>query len=103
MVILFRWKIFLRSATILVAHSAIMMSASAFAQTSSSPESRLKSQGITLPEPAKPVGNYVSYVRVGNLLYLAGHGPAPTSQWRGKGKVGTDLTTEQGYLFKGSV
>jgi enamine deaminase RidA (YjgF/YER057c/UK114 family) len=50
-----------------------------------------------LPDAAKPVGNYVSYVRVGNLLYLAGQGPAPTSQWRGKGKVGKDLTTEQGY------
>jgi enamine deaminase RidA (YjgF/YER057c/UK114 family) len=49
---------------------------------------------ILLPAPPKPVGNYVEWVRVGNLLYLAGHGGA---QARGKGKVGRDLTPEQGY------
>ncbi len=75
----------------------VLVSANSFSQTSPSPEARIKDQGITLPDPAKPVGNYVSNVRVGNLLYLAGQGPAPTSQWRGKGKVGRDLTTEEGY------
>jgi enamine deaminase RidA (YjgF/YER057c/UK114 family) len=68
---------------------------SAIAESSPGPEARLKEKGITLPEAGKPVGNYVEYVRVGNLLFLAGHGPSP--QWRGKGKVGKDVTLEQGY------
>jgi enamine deaminase RidA (YjgF/YER057c/UK114 family) len=97
MIIFFRSKIFLRNAFILVTCVAIIKSSNLYAQNSMSPEARLKNQDISLPEPAKPVGNYVSYVRVGNLLYLAGHGPAPTSEWRGKGKVGSDITTEQGY------
>jgi enamine deaminase RidA (YjgF/YER057c/UK114 family) len=57
-------------------------------------EARLKAHNIILPAPGKPVGNYVEWVRVGNLLYLAGHGPS--QQWNGKGKVGKDLTLEQG-------
>ena len=69
----------------------------AFAQNVHNPELKIIEKGITLPDPAKPVGNYVPYVKVGNLLYLAGQGPAPTSQWRGKGKLGRDLTIEQGY------
>ncbi len=47
-----------------------------------------------LPAAPKPVGNYVEWVRVGNLLYLSGHGPS--AQWRGKGKVGGEVSVEQG-------
>lgn len=57
-------------------------------------EQILKEKGIELPEPAKPVANYVTSVRVGNLLFLSGHGP---QQHIPKGKVGKDLTLEQGY------
>jgi enamine deaminase RidA (YjgF/YER057c/UK114 family) len=57
-------------------------------------EARLKELNITLPAPSKPVGNYVEWTRVGNLLFLAGHGPS--AEWRGKeGKVGKDVTVEQ--------
>ncbi|MBA2753175.1 MAG: RidA family protein [Chloroflexia bacterium] len=55
---------------------------------------RLTELGITLPEPVRPVANYVRHVQTGNLLFISGTGPtkaAPT------GKVGTDLTVEQGY------
>ncbi len=55
---------------------------------------RLSELGITLPEPIRPVANYVRHVQTGNLLFISGTGPtkaAPT------GKVGTDLTVEQGY------
>lgn len=97
MVSLFGKQIFLSKATILFACAVVSVSTNTFSQTLISPEARIKDQGISLPDPAKPVGNYVSNVRVGNLLYLAGQGPAPTSQWRGKGKVGRDLTTEEGY------
>jgi hypothetical protein len=37
-------------------------------------EARIKELGITLPPPPKPAGTYVPGVRVGNLLYLSGHG-----------------------------
>ena len=63
-----------------------------------SAEARIKELGLTLPQPPKPLGNYVPGVRVGNLLFLSGHGPlrvdgAPTA----RGKVGRDLSIEDGY------
>lgn len=60
-------------------------------------ESRLKEKGIVLTTPASPIANYVNAVRVGNLLYLAGKGPQRTDNSYIIGKVGHDLTIEQGY------
>jgi enamine deaminase RidA (YjgF/YER057c/UK114 family) len=63
-----------------------------------SAEARIKELGLTLPEPARPVGNYVPGVRVGNLLFLSGHGPVRTAgQPSARGKVGRDLSTEEAY------
>ncbi|HUC32148.1 MAG TPA: RidA family protein [Ilumatobacteraceae bacterium] len=42
-----------------------------------------------------PAGNYVSCVRDGDLLYVGGHGPVNGNEII-RGKVGTDLTLEQG-------
>jgi len=61
-------------------------------------EARIKELGLSLPEPPKPGGNYIPGVRVGNLLYLSGHGPsrvdgAPAA----RGKVGRDLSVEEAY------
>ena len=70
-------------------------------QSPVSAEARIKERHIVLPAPPKPAGNYVEWVRVGNLLYLAGHGPG--QEWIGKGKVGKDLTLEQGYQAARSV
>ena len=60
-------------------------------------EARLKQLGIELPAPPAPVANYVRAVRVGNLLFLAGHGPHTRD---GKiayvGKLGRDLSIEEG-------
>jgi enamine deaminase RidA (YjgF/YER057c/UK114 family) len=67
----------------------------AFAQTASSAEARLKELNITLPPVPAPVANYVDSVRVGNLLFLAGNTAPP--DWKYKGKLGRDLTIEQGY------
>ena len=56
-------------------------------------EQRLKELKIELPEPVKPVATYVRYLQTGNLIFISGTGPtasAPT------GKVGKDLTIEQG-------
>jgi enamine deaminase RidA (YjgF/YER057c/UK114 family) len=61
-------------------------------------ETRLKEKNITLPQPATPVANYVGAVRVGNLLFVSGHGPLRSEgKPPVKGKVGRELTVEQGY------
>ena len=61
------------------------------------PEERIKEKGIVLSIPSAPVANYVNVVRVGNLLYLAGKGPGKPDGSYVTGKVGKDLTIEQGY------
>ena len=67
-------------------------------------EARIKDLGITLPQPAKPVGNYIPGVRVGNLLYLSGHGPVRVDgQPTARGKVGRDLSTEEAYKIAREV
>ena len=61
-------------------------------------EARLAELGIELPDTPPPIANYVPGVRTGNLLYLSGLGPAdPPGGTAPSGKVGSDLTTEQGY------
>jgi enamine deaminase RidA (YjgF/YER057c/UK114 family) len=56
---------------------------------------RLTELGIELPSPFPPVGSYLSCSRTGNLLYVGGHGPVDGSTTV-IGKVGGDLTLEQG-------
>lgn len=68
---------------------------SSFAQLS--PEENLKKLGIELPETSKPIANYVSIVQTGNLLFLAGKGPSLPNGKYITGKIGTDLTIEDGY------
>jgi enamine deaminase RidA (YjgF/YER057c/UK114 family) len=60
-------------------------------------EANLKARNITLPPPNAPLANYVTSVRVGTLLFLAGHGPSREATAPTRGKVGKDLTIEQGY------
>ena len=60
-------------------------------------DKKLKELGIELYAPTKPMGNYVKVVRTGNLLYFAGHGPTRADNSNITGKVGKDLTQEQGY------
>jgi enamine deaminase RidA (YjgF/YER057c/UK114 family) len=78
----------------LVFLALLISSPSALAQNQLGAEARLKEKNISLPAPASPVANYVSSVKVGNLLFLAGE--AGGIPWRGKGKLGKDLTVEQG-------
>ena len=56
-------------------------------------DKRLQELGIELPAASPPAANYVKAVRVGNLLFLSGH--AAVSGFRGK--LGKDMTTEEGY------
>ena len=61
-------------------------------------ESRLEHLDISLPAEPVPIANYVPGVRTGNLLYLSGLGPASRADGATpSGKVGRDLTTEEGY------
>lgn len=61
------------------------------------PEQKLKAKGIELKLPSAPIANYVNVVRVGNLLFLSGKGPKKPDGTDITGKVGKDLTLEQGY------
>jgi enamine deaminase RidA (YjgF/YER057c/UK114 family) len=61
------------------------------------PESKLTELGIELKMPGTPVANYVHAVRTGNLLFLAGKGPKKADGKNIVGKLGADLTIEEGY------
>ena len=61
-------------------------------------EKRIQELGIILPESPQPIANYVPTVRTGNLLFVAGLGPAARPDGTTpNGKVGKDLTQEEGY------
>jgi len=60
-------------------------------------EARLKEMGIKLPSAVTPVANYVPAVRTGSLVFLSGHGPFKEDGSLITGKVGSELTEEQGY------
>lgn len=61
------------------------------------PEAKLKVLNITLPEPPSPVANYVNGVRAGNLIFLAGKGPRRADGSEITGKLGLDVSIEEGY------
>lgn len=73
------------------------LKAQASAPDNYNPEAKLKELGIELSTPSAPVANYVNAVRSGNLLFLAGKGPTRADGSNVTGKVGTDLTIEEGY------
>ena len=62
-----------------------------------SADKRLADLGLTLPAPPKPIGNYVPFRIAGNLLFLSGVGPGRADETMITGKVGADLTIQQGY------
>jgi enamine deaminase RidA (YjgF/YER057c/UK114 family) len=80
-------------------HSLLLIGLCMFAimTTAQTPEAKLKEMNIELFKPSAPMANYVRAVRTGNLIYLSGHGPTRADGSNITGKVGRDLTTEQGY------
>ena len=67
-------------------------------------EARLKEKNITLPTPATPVANYVGAVRTGTMLFVSGHGPIRgDGKPSARGKVGRELSTDQGYQIAREV
>jgi enamine deaminase RidA (YjgF/YER057c/UK114 family) len=62
-----------------------------------SAESRLKQLGLTLPQVPAPVANYLPYRIAGNLLFLAGQGPRGADGSSLTGKVGGEVSVDEGY------
>lgn len=61
------------------------------------PDQKLKEIGVVIPKAGAPVANYVNAVRTGNLVYTAGKGPNKADGSLVTGKLGKDLTIEEGY------
>lgn len=62
----------------------------------STPETRIQELHLTLPPAPKAVAVYKTAVQVGNLLYVSGHGPLNTDKTMITGRLGKDMTLEQG-------
>jgi enamine deaminase RidA (YjgF/YER057c/UK114 family) len=62
----------------------------------STPEQRLAELGIELPEPLKPVANFVPFVQSGNLLFVSGQ-VAAGPNGRITGRLGETMDSEAGY------
>lgn len=59
-------------------------------------EAKLAELGYELPPPPDPAGNYLPLTRSGNIMWLAGVGSRLATGERISGKLGADLTVEQG-------
>ncbi|HEX8356832.1 MAG TPA: RidA family protein [Segetibacter sp.] len=59
-------------------------------------ESRIKELNIQLITPVAPTANFLKAVRIGNLVYLSGHGPDKPEGGQMKGKLGHDVTIDEG-------
>jgi len=62
-----------------------------------SAETQIKELGLKLPVQAAPLGAYLKAVRVANLLFLSGHGPHNDGVLMYRGKVGKDISLDEGY------
>src|SRR5919112_3339878 len=60
------------------------------------PEQRLAELGLELPEPPTAVANYVGAIQVGNLLFVSGHGPVRGGEHLFIGRLGENMTIEEG-------
>ncbi len=63
---------------------------------SSPPETRIQELHLILPPAPKPIAVYKPAVKVGNLLFVSGHGPLKADKTLILGRVGQDLTLDQG-------
>lgn len=60
-------------------------------------EAKIQELNLELPEAPKPGGIYTPVVQIDNLLYVSGHGPVKLDGSMHLGRVGDDLTEEQGF------
>ena len=61
------------------------------------PEAKLATMGLTLPEVPKPLGTFVPFKINGNTLYLSGEAPRRPDGSFATGKVGRDVSIEEAY------
>ena len=59
-------------------------------------EVKLKEKGITIPEAPKPLASYIPAIQIGNLVFTAGQVPLVEGKLKYEGKVGTDVSLEDG-------
>ena len=59
-------------------------------------EEKIKELGITIPEPVKPLAAYIPAMQVGNLVMTSGQVPISAGVVKYQGKVGKDLSEEEG-------
>ncbi len=59
-------------------------------------ETRLQELGIELPPPTGPAANYAPFMKVGALVFVSGQIPFWEGELKSLGKVGRDLTIEEG-------
>lgn len=87
------------SVVFITAVALTLVSQSCFAahHASSNPEANLEKLGIALPTPSKSIANYVGARRIGNTIFLSGHLPLRKDKSVVIGKLGKDLTVEEGY------
>jgi enamine deaminase RidA (YjgF/YER057c/UK114 family) len=62
-----------------------------------SPYEKLQQLGIALPTRPAPIGNFVTHVLEGNMLYLSGQGPTEPGGRLYTGRLGDGVTTEEAY------
>ncbi len=62
----------------------------------SSAAEQFEKLGLTLPPAPEPVGVYKPFLRIGNLVYVSGHGPVKEDGTLTKGRVGRELTMDEG-------
>jgi enamine deaminase RidA (YjgF/YER057c/UK114 family) len=60
-------------------------------------ETKLKSLGLELPPTPAPAANYLGAVLSGNLLFVSGHVPTQDGKFTYIGKLGKELSVEEGY------
>ena len=60
-------------------------------------EAKLNSMGLTLPQTPKPVAAYIPAIKVGDIVYTSGQLPMVAGELKFKGKLGREITNEQGY------
>lgn len=60
-------------------------------------EEKLKSAGITLPQTLKPVAAYIPAIQVDDMVYTSGQLPILEGELKFKGKLGREISKEQGY------
>jgi enamine deaminase RidA (YjgF/YER057c/UK114 family) len=63
----------------------------------SSVEKRMKELGLELPEAMEPMANYVTTLRAGELIYTSGSGPFVNGKPLYQGRLGAEVSVEQGY------